>query len=218
VLLHSDGRLCRGALARLAREAAARPEVRIWTGGARIFRTVAGPGDVTVRRMVDREMTRLSLENICDDIPLLSARFCHRSVFHEIGNFDPRFPESSDREFLLRAAIAGVKEASLQVMVSEMRQHNGSRTIHHRRDGVPPYLTEHVQIADMLSTRAEVDERTQRFLRNWRAREMLRLFIHRCRRRHWKDAAVLLLGTGLMEPLWFFRIMTVLPAQKRRYR
>jgi hypothetical protein len=47
---------------------------------------------------------------------------------------------------------------------------------------------------------------------------MLRLFIHRCRRRRWKDAAVLLLGTGLMEPLWFFRIVTVLAAQKRRYR
>jgi glycosyltransferase involved in cell wall biosynthesis len=218
LLLHSDDRLCRGALARLVVDAAARPDVRIWTGGARIFRTVAGRDEVTVRRMIGRDMTRLSLENVCDDIPLLSARFCHRSVFAEIGNFDPRFPESSDREFLLRAAMAGVKEASLDVMVSEMRLHNGSRTIHHRRDGVPPYLMEHIQIADMLSTRAGVDDRTQRFLRNWRAREMLRLFIHRCRRRHWKDAAVLLLGTGLMEPLWFFRIVTVLAAQKRRYR
>jgi hypothetical protein len=199
-------------------DATARPDVRIWTGGARIFRTLPDESEVTVRRMIGRDMTRLSLENVCDDIPLLSARFCHRSVFAEIGNFDPRFPESSDREFLLRAAMSGVKEASLDVMVSEMRLHNGSRTIHHRRDGVPPYLMEHIRIADMLSTRAGVDDRTQRFLRNWRAREMLRLFIHRCRRRHWKDAAVLLLGTGLMEPLWFFRIVTVLAAQKRRYR
>src|SRR5262249_16168583 len=183
LLLHSDDRLCRGALARLVVDAAARPDVRIWTGGARIFRTLAGRGEVTVRRMIGRDMTRLSLENVCGDIPLLSARFCHRSVFAEIGNFDRRFPESSDREFLLRAAMADGKEASLDVMVSEMRLHNGSRTIHHRRDGVPPYLMEHIRIADMLSTPAGVDDRTQRFLRNWPAPGALRLFIYRCRRR-----------------------------------
>src|SRR5262249_45671958 len=154
LLLHSDDRLCRGALTRLVVDAAARPDVQIWTGGARIFRTLPGRGEATVRRMVGRDMTRLSLENVCDDIPLLSARFCHRSVFAEIGNFDPRFPESSDREFLLRAAMSGVKEASLDVMVSEMRQHNGSRAIHHRRDGGPPHLIEDNRIAGMVFTPA----------------------------------------------------------------
>jgi glycosyltransferase involved in cell wall biosynthesis len=216
LFLHSDDRLYPGALARLAVAAAARPEVRIWTGGARIFRTLADGREVTVRRLVGRHMTRLSLDNVCDNIPLLSARFCHRSVFSQIGNFDPRFSESSDREFLLRAAVAGVTEASLDVMASEMRLHEGSRTIHHRRDGVPPYLVEHIAIAEMLSGRPDIDPYTRRFLRNWRAREKLRLFVHQCRERHWKDAGALLLGAGLMDPLWFFRIMTVFAAQQRR--
>ena len=110
--------------------------------------------------MMGRDVTRLSLENVCDNIPLLSARFCHRSVFDEIGNFDPKFSESSDREFLLRAAMAGLREASLDVMVSELRLHEGSRTIHYRRDGVPPYLAEHIQIADMLSKRGDIDGQT----------------------------------------------------------
>ena len=128
LLLHSDDRLCPGALGRLAAAAAARPHVQIWTGGARIFRTLPDNREVTVRRMMGRDVTRLSLENVCDNIPLLSARFCHRSVFDEIGNFDPKFSESSDREFLLRAAMAGLREASLDVMVSELRLHEGSRT------------------------------------------------------------------------------------------
>src|SRR5262249_44420140 len=112
LFLHSDDRLCPGALARLAERAAASPDVKIWTGGTRIF--CAGPNgdELTVRWITDRDLTRLSLKNICDATPLLSARFCARSVFAEIGNFDPEFSESSDREFLLRAVIAGIPEAS----------------------------------------------------------------------------------------------------------
>jgi glycosyltransferase involved in cell wall biosynthesis len=218
LLLHSDDRLCPGALARLALEAAARPEVKIWTGGARIFRTLADAGEATVRWVVDRDLTRLSLENVCDVLPLLTARFCHRSVFAEIGNFDPRFSESSDREFLLRAVIAGVPEASLDIMVSEMRLHEGSRTIHHRRDRVPPYLAEHVGIADMWSTRPGLDRRTRWFLRNWRARELLRLLVHQCRAGQWKQAAAGVLAAERTDPLWIIRIATVLAVQRRRRR
>jgi glycosyltransferase involved in cell wall biosynthesis len=216
LFLHSDDRLCPGALARLAVEAAARPEVRIWTGGMRIFRTLPGAGDVTVRWIVDRDLTRLSLENICDVIPLLTARFCHRSVFAEIGNFDPKFSESSDREFLLRAVIAGVPEASLDIMVSEMRMHEGSRTIHHRRGRVPPYLVEHAAMADMWCVRPDLDRRTRRFLWNWRARETLRLFVHQCRAGQWKLAAAGIWAAERMDPLWIFRIVTVLTIQRRR--
>ena len=216
LLLHSDDRLCPGALARLAVEAAARPDVKIWTGGARIFRTLPDAGEATVRRIVDRDLTRLSLENICDVIPLLTARFCHRSVFTEIGNFDPKFSESSDREFLLRAVIAGVPEASLDIMVSEMRMHEGSRTIHRRRDWIPPYLVEHAAIADMWCVRPDLDRRTRRFLWNWRARETLRLFVHQCRAGQWKRAAAGVLAAERMDPLWIFRIVTVLTIQRRR--
>ena len=204
LLLHSDDRLCPGALARLAVDAAARPDVKIWTGGARIFRTLPDAGEATVRWIVDRDLTRLSLENVCDVIPLLTARFCHRSVFVEIGNFDPKFSESSDREFLLRAVIAGVPEASLDIMVSEMRMHEGSRTIHCRRDWIPPYLVEHAAIADMWCVRPDLDWRTRRFLWNWRARETLRLFVHQCRAGQWKRAAAEVLAAERMDPCGFF--------------
>ena len=218
LFLHSDDRLGPGALARLAVDAAARPDVKIWTGGARIFRTLPDGGEATVRWIVDRDLTRLSLENICDVIPLLTARFCHRSVFTEIGNFDPRFSESSDREFLLRAVIAGVPEAWLDIMVSEMRMHEGSRTIHRRRDWIPPYLVEHAAIADMWCVRPDLDRRTRRFLWNWRARETLRLFVHQCRAGQWKRAAAGVLAAERMDPLWIFRIVTVLTIQRRRRR
>lgn len=217
LLLHSDDRLCPGALARLAVEAAARPDVKIWTGRARIFRTLPDAHEATVRSMVDRELTLLSLDNVCDAAPLLSARFCHRTVFSQIGNFDSTFSECSDREFLLRAVLAGVSEASLDVMVSEMRMHDGSRTIQHRSGWVPPYLAEHARLAEQWCARPGVARRTRRFLRNWRAREMLRLLLHQCRAGEWKQAAAGFLAEELKDPLWLCRIATVMAVQRRRH-
>jgi glycosyltransferase involved in cell wall biosynthesis len=217
LFLHSDDRLCPGALARLSTCAAARPGVKIWTGGARIFRTLPCGREVTVRRMFDRTLTRLSLENVCDDLPLLSARFCHRSVYAEIGNFDAKFSESSDREFLLRAVVASVPEASLEAMVSALRWHEESRTIHRRLGWIPPYLAEHVRLADVWLARP-IERRTRRFLRNWRAREVLRLALYRWRAGQWGSAADMLLREELSDPLWIVRSLTGFEAHLRRNR
>lgn len=218
LFLHSDDRLCPGVLARLANLANAQPDVKIWTGGAQIFCTLLDGRELVVRRIVGEDMTRLSLENICDDMPILSARFVHRSVFSKIGNFDSRFSESSDREFLLRAAIAGIPEGALDVVVSEMRMHQRSRTIHFRDGWVPPYFEEHHQIADMWLARMGIAGRARRFLRSWRARETVRLIIYQCRAGRWKEAAFAFFNRGLAEPLWVFRALTILAVYRRRHR
>jgi len=218
LLVHSDDRILSGVLARLASEAAARPGVKIWTGGAQMFCTLPDGEELVVRRIVGEEMTRLSLENICDDAPLLSARFCHRSVFSEIGNFDPMFSECSDREFLLRATIAGVREGSLNVVVSEMRMHDDSRTMHFRKGFTPPYLEEHTRIADRWLARADISGEVRRFLRNWRAREVLRIVAYQCRDRRWKAAASAFFREERADPWWIFRALSIVDARRRRHR
>jgi glycosyltransferase involved in cell wall biosynthesis len=218
LFVHSDDRIHPGALARLARDSTARPEVKIWTGGAQIFCTLPGGKELIVRRMVGDEMTRLSLENICDDTPLLSARFCHRSLFSEIGNFDPMFSESSDREFLLRATIAGVRDEALNVVVSEMRMHQDSRTMHFRNGLTPPYLEEHTRIADRWLVRTDISDKVRRFLRNWRAREMLRLIVYHCRARQWRVATLAMFREEWADPLWTLRALSIVGARRRRHR
>ena len=218
LFVHSDDRIRPGALTRLARDSTARPEVKIWTGGAQIFGTLPDGKELIVRRMVGDEMTRLSLENICDDTPLLSARFCHRSLFSEIGNFDPMFSESSDREFLLRATIAGVREEALNVVVSEMRMHQDSRTLHFRSGFAPPYLEEHARIADQWLVRTDISDKVRRFLRNWRAREMLRLIVYRCRARQWRVATLAVFREERTDPLWILRALSIVGARRRRHR
>ena len=216
LFLHSDDRLLPGALELFHAAAMARPEVNIWTGGARIFSVADDGREVLVRAVTRRDLTELTLENICDGIPLLSARFCHRSVFAEIGNFDPRFSECSDREFLLRAVIAKIPEAALDGVVSELRQHEGSRTIHRRRGVVPPYLSEHLALADMWRARADVGEGARQFLRGWRAREATRLIFHCIINGKWQEAAAAGHSAVRADPYWIFRTITLLMARKRR--
>jgi glycosyltransferase involved in cell wall biosynthesis len=218
LFLHSDDRLGGEALIRLAICAAERPDVKIWTGSARIFRTLENESEQTVRSIVDRDTTRLSLENICDDIPLFSARFCHRSVYQEIGNFDPNFSECSDREFLLRAVMARIVDAPLDVLVSELRLHDRSRTIHSRQGWVPPYLVEHIKLAEEWLVRVNHDRRVQRFIRNWRAREILRLCFYQWLAGEWKAAIGSAMCAELTDPLWIFRLGTVFTSRWRRAR
>ena len=218
LLLHSDDRLRPGSLTQLAACAAARPDVQIWTGGMRTFLTRPDGVEEILRVARTPALTKLSLANICDDLPLLTARFCHRSVYDRIGNFDVEFSESSDREFLLRAVMAGIIEAPLGVMVSDLRQHPDSRTLNKRTDWVPPYLVEHIRIADLWLARPDIAPTVRRYLKNWRAREVLRLVVFHTRAGQWRSALDLMLHASTTDALWIFRTATTVASILRRRR
>ena len=218
LILHSDDRLGPEALGRLAECASARPEVLIWTGYAHVFRVGKNGEEITERWLRGRSTTELSLPNICDDVPLLTARFCHRSLFHRFGNYDPEFSECSDREFLLRLYMAGVMDAPLDVLVSSLRLHDRSRTINTRQNWVPPYLAEHIELAGRWLKKDGVNLETRRFLRNWRAREILRLCYYNYRAGNLLKAIRIALSAEISDPLWGFRALSVLRASQYRQR
>src|SRR5579863_681706 len=200
--LSSDDRLSTSALAALDLAARMRPEVGIWTGGTRIFRTVEGRPETAVREVVSPRATAATLANLLDGLTLYTARFIRRSVYTELGNLDLRFPESSDREFLMRAHLAGTVEAPLGVIVSELRQHSGSHTMHGARHVVPPYLAEHLRLADLWLGRPDLSRAMIRTLRNWRAREVLRLAAYRLRAGQRQQALRGLGAAAIHDPLW----------------
>lgn len=218
LILHSDDRLVPEALARLAECAAVRPDILIWTGYAHVFRVDKNGKEITERWLRGRTVTELSLPNICDDVPLLTARFCHRSLFDQFGNYDPEFSECSDREFLLRLYMAGVVDAPLDVPVSSLRLHDRSRTINTRQNWVPPYLSEHIKLAGRWLQKDGLKLETRRFLTNWRAREILRLCYYNYRAGHLWKAVTIALSAEISDPLWGFRALSVLRASLYRQR
>jgi len=216
--LNSDDRIVSGSIACLLRQAAKKSSIRIWTGGARVFTAASDGTDETVRLVTGRAMTAMNLGNVFDDLPLVTSRFIHRSVIAEIGNFDPTFSESSDREFMLRAVVAGIPEDYLGMVVSELRMHEGSRTIHRKKNWIPPYLAEHVRIADSWLNNSALPADMRVFFRRWRARESLRLAVSLWRAGKRGEATYLLAGEIARDPTWLLRAPSVVTAWRRRHR
>ncbi|MEA2989659.1 MAG: hypothetical protein QOG83_2370 [Alphaproteobacteria bacterium] len=216
--LNSDDRLVPGCFARLAERVRARPDILIWTGGTRVFMTGNDGREVELRRLQSASDTALTLPNVLDDLPLVHARFFHRSVFDRIGYFSPQFEQCSDREFMIRAVMAGIPEAPLDHMVSEFRVHEGSQTTRSTRGRVPAYMAEHCRVADSWLARRDLPPGRRRSFANWRARELLRLLCYQLMAGSLPQAAKTFGVETFKHPTWPLRALTFVAAMRRRAR
>lgn len=216
--LNSDDKLLPGSIARLVACAAASPTILIWTGGTRIVSFIPPDRGRVVRILARRDATVLSLPNILDDVPLLTARFCHRAVFDRVGNLDARYSQCSDREFLVRVAMSGIGDAPLDVMISELRMHDGSQTIHRKKHWVAPYLAEHVALADEWIGKPTLTPAQKSLFRHWRARELLRLAVSLFRAGKAADAGKIVWREVARDPAFLLRLPSSYPAWRRRRR
>lgn len=71
----------------------------------------------------------LSLENITYGMPIINSRFFRKRVYDKIGHYDIQYPVAADREFLMRAYIAGIKSIQIENIIYHYRHHEGSLTI-----------------------------------------------------------------------------------------
>jgi GT2 family glycosyltransferase len=217
VLLNSDDFLLPGSIEALVQACTVRPEVDVWTGGARIFED-GEAGERTVRTLDNRATTALTLGNMLDDLPLMTARFIRRSVYERIGLFDEKYPRSSDRELMIRMALADVTEAPLGLRVSNLRQHSGSTTIRTPGNQVPPYLVENIRIARHYMARAGIPADVQAAFRDWHARETLRKLFYELRARRLTSAVATLREACAADWQWLWRARTTIGALRQRRR
>jgi glycosyltransferase involved in cell wall biosynthesis len=124
-LLNSDDKLRPDAIRKAVAKFEATPSAAMVCGGADV---VDGDGDVLVRYS-GPENCSLDPKDLLFGIPIINARFFKRALFDRIGSFDARYKLVADREFLLRAALAGEVSAPLREVVYEYRSHVGSLTI-----------------------------------------------------------------------------------------
>ena len=65
-----------------------------------------------MHRYEDPKRYRLSLRNATVGLPIINSRFFRRSLFDQLGRFDIAYTVASDRDFLIRASLAGIKDVS----------------------------------------------------------------------------------------------------------
>ncbi len=216
--LNSDDRLTPNAIAALVEAAARAPLVEIWTGKTRLFTTATDGTEITLRTVADRTATVLTLNNVLDDFPLLTARFVRREVYEQFVGLDERFHTCSDREFMTRLALVGVSEAPLDEWVSELRFHEGSSTIRRPQSDVPAYLPQHVELARRWLADATLSPEQRAIFKDWHARELMRLAFYNGKAGRWGEVIRVLLSGFGVDPFWFWRAQTIIGARHLRRR
>jgi glycosyltransferase involved in cell wall biosynthesis len=175
IQLNSDDLMVPGCVKRLIECSAAVPEIEVWSGGTSFFRRSESGEKKLVRFLSGEKETALSLRNILDDIPGVPARFCHLKMYQKIGGLDLNFSRCGDREIMLRAVIAGVKDKFLGCMVSEMCMHSGSTTLSERDEATMKFVESHIMLASHYMKKKDIGFVSRYPLRVWRANEVLRI-------------------------------------------
>ncbi len=143
-LLPADDWLESDALFVVAEEFSNNPQLDILTCGARIAR-VRDDGEVAVRaKYLDLRALEFTLSNILRH-PLTCARFIRRAVYERLGGLDSNWM-FADKEFLVRAYLAGVVSKVRCELAFTFRQHVGSTTNSGRREMTMKMLSDNIKL------------------------------------------------------------------------
>jgi glycosyltransferase involved in cell wall biosynthesis len=126
-LLNTDDLYAPGALAAVAAAFAEHADAEAVVGGAETF-TASLIGTQIIREdppILPQEFWY----RIIRGHPVTNAWFFSRAVFARIGALDAGYRFAGDREFLIRAALAGVRPAVIPMILYLYREHADSATI-----------------------------------------------------------------------------------------
>lgn len=205
--LNTDDVLLPGALAAVARVLAAAPEADAACGGALV--TTLGP-DGRPRELCrydDPAMKRLRPVDLCRGVPMINARFFRRRLYDRVGGYDPAYRYAGDRDFLLRAWVAGMTTAPVPERVYAYRQHAGSLTIAGNLRRTVPWLDEHLRLARRIMDDPASPPALRGEAHAWHALETGRAAVQALTGARLGEAARLALQGAAADPAWPVRIL-----------
>jgi glycosyltransferase involved in cell wall biosynthesis len=171
-ILNSDDLYSARAFERCAETLRSYPQALLVSGGCQIFRTMASGDEIEMHRYQDPRQYRLSLQNATVGLPIINSRFFRRSLFTTIGTFDLAYPVAADREFLIRAAFAGIKDIALEDVFYRYRYHAGSLTMNAGNRTMVLGLEDGLRMIEQTQSRYRLGPAEDRLLRRWK-RELL---------------------------------------------
>lgn len=138
------------------------------SGGAEIFQRLESGKEVQMHRYNDPRRYRLFLRNVTLGLPIINARFFRRTVFQQIGLFDLHYPLASDRDFLIRCALAGVNDVCSPQIFYRYRWHAGSLTMNAGNLSTLQVVKDGLEIIDSVRASRPLDPTQESVLSEWR--------------------------------------------------
>jgi glycosyltransferase involved in cell wall biosynthesis len=168
IFLNSDDLLAPGTLA-LSRELFRNAlGTQIISGGCEIFRRTGAGREIKMHCYDDPKQNQLNFRNVTLGFPNINARIFRRSVFDKVGRFDLAYRLASDRDLLLRAALANIPDAPVAKILYRYRWHDGSLTMNAGNATLSQAQHEGLTIVTSLLADPSTTGEQRTVLRQWR--------------------------------------------------
>lgn len=147
-LLNCDDRYPDGVFAEALRVFGEHPQADLVSGCALAFESCGDRPERIVEVHRDRSKIALTVRNAMLEVPIINARFFKRRVFEALGGFSPDYALTADRDLLLRAALAGMRDVIVPADFYRYRLHPLSLTINRAKAGARRLADENLRMAE----------------------------------------------------------------------
>jgi glycosyltransferase involved in cell wall biosynthesis len=209
--LNADDFLDAGMLHKVAEVYVAKPHTKIITCGVRIIENNLNDSS---KQLNDAKKLQISLHNMIFELPAINARFFHKDIFKQFGQFNPTLTDGSynitnDREFLIKLALANVKSEIIPNVFYNYLSHDQSLTF-----SVKNQLRirhEHINLAHHFLNTSQLHSTQQTIFKTWIAKETTYLFLAYLLRCEFKKAlSSMVQGIKTSNYRWFWKVISVL--------
>lgn len=206
-ILNSDDVYAPGAFRSCARIFDASPSVPVVSGGCQIYRTGRHGNEIEMHRYQDPKRYRLSLRNSTVGLPIINSRFFRRSLFDELGRFDLAYAVASDREFLIRASLAGIKDVCTSEIVYRYLWHTGSMTMNAGNKSMLRGLQDGLEMIHKVRGSGFVGPAEEKTLREWQRELHATMVLLYGVMGEGDKALAVAQGSLRMDPRWIFTFL-----------
>lgn len=186
------------------------PAINAVCGGVEVFEHDQGGEKRIIAQYTRPKDLELSFENVTTGPGLTNARFFRKRVYEKIGLYETRFRIAADREFLIRATVAGIESIGIHTVLYHYRAHSGSLTFSHNSSHRLRMLNEDLEIAEEYIRINGKREPVEPFCRNWHARTTAEATLRALRERNYKLALSYAKRGRAYKPSWPVTLMAIL--------
>jgi len=205
-LLNADDRYLPGALAPTL-AALANTDIDCAAGGAHVVRIGADGESAAIQRYDDAAHKMLAWEPLLYGAPIINARLYRKSFVAHVGDFDARHSIAADRDWLIRAKLAGMRIAAIAATLYEYQEHPGSLTINRGHVNADKIRDQHLAIISSYIG----DPRAAAVMRRWHAWETGHKTLRCVSRGDIAMAASTVRQAAAEQPLWPLRFLAAVP-------
>jgi glycosyltransferase involved in cell wall biosynthesis len=206
-ILNSDDVYAPGAFHSCAQMIANSPSAPVISGGCQIYRRGRRGEEIEMHRYHVPRRYRLSLRNATVGLPIINSRFFRRSLFDELGPFDLSYAVASDREFLMRASLAGVKDVCTSRIFYRYLWHAGSLTINAGNRSMLTGLQDGLEMIRKTQASGLVEPADEQTLREWQRELRATMVLLHAVTRDADKALAVAKESLLADPRWLFTFL-----------